>query len=196
MLSSIGVRNTVFGTGQLVLDILSAQFRLLTTCFCLDDIRQLDDEVQLSGTVLLVNGIQQVQLSDKPLHRGVRFIHNSIERIFHNTDGALGNENVLFLTALVIIDANFHMLREPFKNLASPHRLNVDATGFLRIKFCIDRDDSNAALVQHRHNDVLHKGSSGLVNIGFHCQTVIKPAVDDLLESVAAIQSHMLNGHR
>ena len=147
---------------------MSAQFRLLTTCFCLDDIRQLNDKVQLSGTVLLVNGVQQVQLSDKPLHRRVRFIHDSIERILHNADGALGDKNVLFLTALVIVNANFHMLREPFKNLAGPHRLDVNAAGFLRIKVCIDRDDSNAALVQHRHNNVLHKGPSCLVNIGFY----------------------------
>ena len=88
------------------------------------------------------------------------------------------------------------MLREPFKNLAGPHRLDVNAAGFLRIKVCIDRDDSNTALIQHRHNDVLHKGPSGLVNIGFYRQTVIKPTLDDLLESVAVIQSHMLDGHR
>ncbi len=196
MLRSIGVRNTILGTGQLLLDIFTAFFRLLTPRCRLNDVRKLDDKVELSGTALLIDCVQQVELPNQTLHSGVGLIHDRVERIFHNGHGAFRHQNVLFFSLAVVVDPDFHMLRIPLQDFSGPHRGNVKGACLLGIECRVHRDNSNAALVQHRHDNVLNESSACLVDIRLQIQTVVQTALNDFLEPVVLVQPDMLDRHR
>ena len=67
MLRTIGISDTVLGTGQLFLNVLAALFRLGASRLRLDDVGKLNNKVELAGTGLLVDSVQQIKFSDQAL---------------------------------------------------------------------------------------------------------------------------------
>nr|DAG09081.1 MAG TPA: hypothetical protein [Caudoviricetes sp.] len=118
MLCAVGVSDAILGACQLFFDIFTAFFRLLTPLFRLNDIGELNNKVEFSGTTLLINSVQNIQFPDQTLHSGVRFVHHCKERVFHNGHRILWQNNVLLLSSLFVIAAYFDMLWVPFQNFS------------------------------------------------------------------------------
>ena len=154
----------ILGAGQLFLDIFTAFFRLLTPRFRLDDIGQLNDQVEFSRTALLVDCIQNIELSDQSLHCRVGLIHHREKWILNDGYRTLGKGDVLLLPAVLVVNANSNMLGIPLHNFSSAHLFDLERAG-LWVEICIRRHNGHAPFVQHGHDHVLDEGSAGLVQI-------------------------------
>jgi len=193
MLRAVGVSDAILGAGQLFLNISTAFFRLLTSRFRLDDVGELDDQIELSGAALFVDGVQNVQLPDQPLHGGVGLVHDCEERVLHQGHCALGQDDVLLFTPLLVIDPQLYVLWIPFQDLADPQLLDFVGAVF-RVDIGVRGHDGHAALVQHGHDHVLDKGPSGLVQIRLQGQAGIQRGVDHLGKPPVLIQPRVLDG--
>ena len=164
MLRAVGVSDAILRAGQLFLNIFTAFFRLLTPRFRLDDVGQLNDKIELSGTALLVDRIQNVELSDQSLHRRVGLVHHREKWILDDGNYALREGDVLLLAPLLVINAEFYMLGIPLHDFPGSHLFDLKGAG-LGVDVGVRWDDRHAALVQHGHDHILNKGSPGLIQV-------------------------------
>ena len=162
---TVGICDTILGAGKLVFKVFTPCLCLLLSGFGFYDIRKLNNEVEFSTSALFVDGIQNVQLSDKPLHGRIRFIDDRIQRILYDSYNALRKNDFFFPSIALVIKPNLDMLRIPLGNLTDSHGVNVVRTSFLRIETRVDWNQGDASFVKHREECVLKERSTSLVDI-------------------------------
>ena len=173
MLRAVGVSDAILGAGQLFLNISTAFFRLLTPRFRLDDVGQLNNQVEFSGTALLVDCVQNIEFSDQPLHGGVGLIHHREKRVLNDGDPTLRQDDILLLAPVLVVDPDLDVLGIPLHDFPGTHRFDLERAG-LRVEVGIRGHDGHASLVQHGHDHVLDKGPPGLVQICLQSQTAVQ----------------------
>lgn len=106
------------------------------------------------------------------------------------------NSNILFLASSVVVYADADMLWIPFNDLPRPHRLNVVGPSRIRVGIRIHRNNRNAAFIQHRHHNILHKGTARLVDVGLCGKAFIEIRVDFFQKTHITVQTNVLDINR
>src|SRR6188472_3637451 len=88
------------------------------------------------------------------------------------------------------------MIGIPCFDLANAKSQDVVSAICFRIKGGIDRYNCRTALIKERHDNILSKSSSSLVEIGFNRQTIIETAINVFQISVLLICSYMTHINR
>lgn len=109
-LCAIRVGDTVFALGQLAFDALAPQLSLLFSRLRLDDVWKLNNQIELSAAGFLIHNVEQAELTDKTLHRAVRFIDDRIERILNDGDRRFGQDDLLMSSAVFVVQLYTDML--------------------------------------------------------------------------------------
>ena len=202
-LRSIGVGDAVLRTSKLFLDFGPSLLRLLLSGLALHDIWQLNNQIQLAGTVLLVHDVQQVELSLQPRERRIRLVHHRIEWILNDRNHALGEHQLFPIPGSVVVELHSNVAGIPLCNPAGAHGANIHRLRVVRIvgvfvlgAVCrVDRHCGDDALVQHRQHEVLDKRLARLVDVRLDVQAPVQAGVNGVDVPAVVVQPDVLNGH-
>ena len=182
LLGAVRVGDAILGPVKLHLDVLTPLLRLESLFVRADDVRELDDDVQLSRAELVVDRVEQSQLGLETLERSIGLVHDRVERVLHEGDVTLSHEDVLSEAVLLVVRVDHDMAWVPRDDLSNAETPDVVAARHLGVNCGLDWQDSNNALFEEGEHRVLDEGCSRLVDVCRDVQAFIEARRVQLLE--------------
>ena len=174
VLSGVDVGDAVLRILELMLDVGATLFGLATTGFGLDGVRQLDQKIKLARTRLLVHSIQEVELPDESLQRGVRFVHHRVQRVLDDRHHGLRKNDLLSLAGSIIIDRYPNAIGKPLPDTTDTHGEHVKTRRIRRTIAEIDGNDGSRSFIENRHHQISDELTRCLVDVGCYGQAVVQ----------------------
>ena len=125
MFGSINVRDSVFRSGQLHLDVFLALGDSPLLHIVLDRIGKLNNKIKFRRVGLCVSVIQEPEFVHESLESRVRLIHDRVKRVLDDRHSRLRTSNLLNLPGQLVIDADIDVFGMPSNDLSCSHRVDI-----------------------------------------------------------------------